>query len=70
MRVDDAQGLLLQGDALLVEQDAALIGPGGHEADGGWHTRKGQLGGDLKAAEIMNGGGNTCLEVKAHVPYR
>ena len=28
MRVDDTQGLLLQGDALLVEQDAALKGPG------------------------------------------
>ena len=34
MRVDDAQGLLLQGDVLLVEQDAALKGPGGHEAEG------------------------------------
>ena len=34
MRVDDAQALLLQGDVLLLEQDAALKGPGGHEAEG------------------------------------
>ena len=40
MRVDDAQGLLLQGDVLLVEQDAALKGPGGHEAEGMTHKER------------------------------
>ena len=43
MRVDDAQGLLLQGDVLLVEQDAALKGPGGHEAEGMAH-KEGPIG--------------------------